>query len=240
MSEDKDILTPSQIEPNLPNDYSTPNAHCNLNVLQEAEERDSSLKNNQDAGADPEYLAMLDERDKMQKEGKWVHKKELTEKPDDWQIVEKFLINRELSYDEEKGHYVDKRGHIRKDEEKKYPVDVHLLKKICAMHPIIKNVHKLVTFCRFGNGVQKKYVYRRINTADTSCRKVLDKEKLEKIANILELEDWRVLIDKENLDAVTKTDRKIMKIKNEMQCYRSKIKDLQEQLKKQKKGASNE
>ena len=61
MSKEKDILTPSQIEPNLPKDYSTPSAHCNLSVLQEAEETNSILKNQQD-DSDLEYLAMLDEK----------------------------------------------------------------------------------------------------------------------------------------------------------------------------------
>ena len=64
MSKEKDILTPSQIEPNLPTDYSTPSAHCNLSVLQEAEETNSILKTKNE-GADPEYVALLDEKGKI-------------------------------------------------------------------------------------------------------------------------------------------------------------------------------
>lgn len=234
MTKEKDILTPSQIEPNLPTDYSTPSAHCNLSVLQEAEETNSILKNQQD-DSDPEYLAMLDEKDKMRKEGKLANRKERSERPLDWKLVEKFLINREFSYDEEKGHYVDRRGHIRKTKEKKYPVDVHLLQKICAMHPIVKNVHKLVVICKF-----KRSIYQRINTAKSSCRKVLNKEQMVKIANILELEDWRILIDRQELDSMSKTENKIKKIKEDMESYRSKIKDLQRELQKQKQGANDD
>ena len=234
MSKEKDILTPSQIEPNLPKDYSTPSAHCNLSVLQEAEETNSILKNQQD-DSDPEYLAMLDEKTKMRKEGKLTDRKEPSEKPFDWQVVEKFLIDREYEFDEEKGYYVDKRGHVRKTKEKKYPVDVHLLQKICAMHPIVRNVHKLIVICKF-----KRSIYQRINTSKSSCRKVLTKEKMVKIANILELEDWRVLIDRQELDSMSKTENKIKKIKEDMESYRSKIKDLQRELKKQKQGVSDD
>ena len=46
-----------------------------------------------------------------------------------------------LNGNEEKGQYIDHRGHVRTEKERKYPVDVHLLKKICAMHPIVKSVH---------------------------------------------------------------------------------------------------
>lgn len=234
MTKEKDILTPSQIEPNFPTDYSTPSAHCNLSVLQEAEETNSILKNQQ-KDTDPEYLAMLDEKAKMQKEGKLADRKEPSGKPFDWQVVEKFLIEKEFKFDEEKGHYVDRRGHIRKTKEKKYPVDVHLLQKICAMHPIVKNVHKLLVICKF-----KKSIYQRINTAKSSCRKVLNKEQMVKIANILELEDWRVLIDRQELDAMSKTENKIKKIKEDMESYRSKIKDLQRELQKQKQGANDD
>ena len=234
MTKEKDILTPSQIEPNLPTDYSAPSAHCNLSVLQEAEETNSILKNQQN-DADPEYLAMLDEKDKMRKEGKLADRKEPSGKPFDWQVVEKFLIDREYEFDEEKGYYVDKRGHVRKTTEKKYPVDVHLLQKICAMHPIVRNVHKLVVICKFNRSI-----YQRITTAKTSCRKVLNKEQMVKIANILELEDWRVLIDRQELDSMSKTENKIKKIKEDMESYRSKIKDLQRELQKQKQGANDD
>lgn len=229
MTKEKDILTPSQIEPNLPKDYSTPSAHCNLSVLQEAEETNSILKN-QENDTDAEYLAMLDEKNKMQKEGKLAYKKEPSERPFEWQVVEKFLIDREYKFDEKSNRYVDRRGHIRKTKEKAYPVDVYLLQKICAMHPIVGNVHKLVSICRFS-----KNVYQRVTVANTSCRKVLTKEKMVKIANILELEDWRVLINKQELDSMSKTEKKIKKIKEDMESYRSKIEDLQKELRKQNK-----
>ena len=61
-----------------------------------------------------------------------------------------------------------------------------------------------------------------------------------KIANILELEDWRVLIDRQELDAMSKTENKIKKIKEDMESYRSKIKDLQRELKKQKQGVNDD
>ena len=61
-----------------------------------------------------------------------------------------------------------------------------------------------------------------------------------KIANILELEDWRVLIDRQELDSMSKTENKIKKIKEDMESYRSKIKDLQRELKKQKQGVSDD
>ena len=118
MSKEKDILTPSQIDPNLPTDYSTPSAHCNLSVLQEAEETNSILKTKNE-GADPEYVALLDEKGKMQQEGVLADKKKTSRKPLDRQIVEKFLINREFNIDEEKGQYIDHRGHVRTEKERK-------------------------------------------------------------------------------------------------------------------------
>jgi chaperonin cofactor prefoldin len=61
-----------------------------------------------------------------------------------------------------------------------------------------------------------------------------------KIANILELEDWRILIDRQELDSMSKTENKIKKIKEDMESYRSKIKDLQRELQKQKQGANDD
>ena len=54
-----------------------------------------------------------------------------------------------------------------------------------------------------------------------------------KIADILELDDWRILIDREGLDALSKKEARIKKIQEEMKDYRSKIQDLQKELKKQ-------
>ena len=224
MSKEKDILTPSQIEPNLPTDYSTPSAHCNLSVLQEAEETNSILKTKNE-GADPEYVALLDEKGKMQQEGVLADKKKTSRKPLDRQIVEKFLINREFNIDEEKGQYIDHRGHVRTEKERKYPVDVHLLKKICAIHPIIKSVHKLVSVCRF-----HKKIYTRLSANKSTVRKAINKEMMIKIADILELDDWRILIDREELDAMSKKEARIKKIKEDMKDYRSKIQDLQKEL----------
>ena len=234
MSKEKDILTPSQIEPNLPTDYSTPSAHCNLSVLQEAEETNSILKTKNE-GADPEYVALLDEKGKMQQEGLLTERKKPSRKPLDRQIVEKFLINREFNIDEEKGQYIDHRGHVRTEKERKYPVDVHLLKKICAMHPIVKNVHKLVNICGF-----HKTMYSRLSPSKATVRKAINKEMMTKIAEILELDDWRTLIDREELDALSKKEQRIKEIREDMKSYRSKIEDLQKELRKQKQGVNDD
>tara|TARA_R100001594_G_scaffold28559_3_gene53797 strand:+ start:1491 stop:2180 length:690 start_codon:yes stop_codon:yes gene_type:complete len=222
----KDILTPNKIQTHAERDYSTPKAHCDLNVLQEAEEKNSLSKIN--AEHDPEYVALLDEKSKMQQEGILANKKPQSNKPFERKMIETFLINREFNIDEKKGQYIDQRGHIRTEKERKYPVDAHLLKKICAMHPIVKSVHKLVSVCRF-----HKKVYSRLSTHKATVRKAINKEMMIKIADILELDDWRILIDREGLDALSKKEARIKKIQEDMKDYRSKIQDLQKELKKQ-------
>ena len=49
-----------------------------------------------------------------------------------------------------------------------------------------------------------------------------------------------LIIDKQELDSMSKTENKIKKIKEDMESYRSKIKDLQRELKKQKQGVSDD
>jgi len=202
--------------------------------LQEAEETNSILKTKNE-GADPEYVALLDEKGKMQQEGLLTERKKPSKKPFEWQDVERFLINREFNIDEEKGQYIDHRGHVRTEKERKYPVDVHLLKKICDMHPIVGNVHKLVKICGF-----HKTIYARLGTSKSTVRKAVNKETMTKIAEILELDDWRNLIDREQLDALSKKEQRIKKIREDMKSYRSKIKDLQRELQKQKQGVNDD
>ena len=50
----------------------------------------------------------------------------------------------------------------------------------------------------------------------------------------------KATIDKQELDSMSKTENKIKKIKEDMESYRSKIKDLQRELKKQKQGVSDD
>ena len=57
---------------------------------------------------------------------------------------------------------------------------------------------------------------------------------MKKIAHILELDDWRTLIDEYEHDLLTKKEVIIQKVKTEMQDYRNKIKDLQKELQLEK------
>ena len=106
----KDILTPNKIQTYAERDYSTPKAHCDLSVLQEAEEKNSLSKINTEH--DPEYIALLNEKSKMQQEGVLANRKPPSEKPLEREVIETFLINREFKIDEK----------IRTNKEKKYPI----------------------------------------------------------------------------------------------------------------------
>ena len=63
----KDILTPKKIQTYAERDYSTPKAHCDLDVMQKAEQVNTISKINPDL--DEDVLAMMDEKSKMYKEG---------------------------------------------------------------------------------------------------------------------------------------------------------------------------
>jgi len=103
------------------------------------------------------------------------------------------------------------------------------------MHPIVKNVHKLVNICGF-----HKTMYSRLSPSKATVRKAINKEMMTKIAEILELDDWRTLIDREELDALSKKEQRIKEIREDMKSYRSKIEDLQKELRKQKQGVNDD
>jgi len=223
----KDILTPNKIQSYAERDYSTPKAHCDLDVMQKAEQVNTISKIN--PHADEDVIAMMDEKSKMYKEGVLAEKKTKSRTPVEREIIETFLINKTFNIDEKKGQYIDKRGHIRTHKEKTYALDVKLLKKIVSLHPIIKSVNRLNSVCEF-----PKATYQRMTTSKTSCRKTLNKKRMKKIAHILELDDWRTLIDEYEHDLLTKKEVIIQKVKTEMQDYRNKIKDLQKELQLEK------
>jgi len=223
----KDILTPNKIQSYAERDYSTPKAHCDLDIMQKAEQVNTISKIN--PHADEDVIAMMDEKSKMYKEGVLAEKKTKSRTPVEREIIETFLINKTFNIDEKKGQYIDKRGHIRTHKEKTYALDVKLLKKIVSLHPIIKSVNRLNSVCEF-----PKATYQRMTTSKTSCRKTLNKKRMKKIAHILELDDWRTLIDEYEHDLLTKKEVIIQKVKTEMQDYRNKIKDLQKELQLEK------
>jgi len=223
----KDILTPKKIQAHAERDYSTPKAHCDLDIMQKAEQVNTISKIN--PHTDEDVIAMMDEQTKMGKEGVLAEKKTKSRTPVEREIIETFLINKTFNIDEKKGQYIDKRGHIRTHKEKTYALDVKLLKKIVSLHPIIKSVNRLNSVCEF-----PKATYQRMTTSKTSCRKTLNKKRMKKIAHILELDDWRTLIDEYEHDLLTKKEVRIQKVKTEMQDYRNKIKDLQKELQLEK------
>tara|TARA_R100001132_G_scaffold20087_1_gene17750 strand:- start:257 stop:949 length:693 start_codon:yes stop_codon:yes gene_type:complete len=223
----KDILTPKKIQSYAERDYSTPKAHCDLDIMQKAEQVNTISKIN--PHTDEDVLAMMDESTKMSKEGVLAEKKTKSRTPVEREIIETFLINKTFNIDEKKGQYIDKRGHIRTHKEKTYALDVKLLKKIVSLHPIIKSVNRLNSVCEF-----PKATYQRMTTSKTSCRKTLNKKRMKKIAHILELDDWRTLIDEYEHDLLTRKEVRIQKVKTEMQDYRNKIKDLQKELQLEK------
>jgi 5-bromo-4-chloroindolyl phosphate hydrolysis protein len=83
-------------------------------------------------------------------------------------------------------------------------------------------------------------MYARLSPASATVRKAINKEMMTKIAEILELDDWRTLIDREELDALSKKEQRIKQIKEDMESYRSKIQGLQKELKKQKRGVNDD
>tara|TARA_R110000824_G_scaffold75557_2_gene191679 strand:- start:210 stop:878 length:669 start_codon:yes stop_codon:yes gene_type:complete len=218
----KDILTPNKIQSYAERDYSTPKAHCDLDVMQKAEQVNTISKINPDL--DEDVLAMMDEKSKMYKEGV-LSKPKQRSRNQEWTDIERQLIKKAGD------GYFDKRGHRRnlvsisnKDGETEYIVNTSLLAEIVGMHPLIRGVHTLVTVCNF-----HKSIYQKISTSKTSARKAITKKQLQQIAEVLSLEDWKTLIDTKAHEMREIKRRETIKTK--MKDYKDQIKQLEKEIK---------
>ena len=86
----KDILTPKKIEPKAERDYSTPKAHCDLDVMQKAEQTNTISKIGHKE--DEDYIAMMDEKNKMYQEGVLAKPKQRSHSQE-WSDIEEQLIS---------------------------------------------------------------------------------------------------------------------------------------------------
>ena len=88
----KDILTPNKIQSNdLTRDYSTPKAHCDLDVMQKAEQTNTISKIGYKE--DEDYIAMMDEKQKMYEEGVLAKPKPKSHNQE-WSDIEEHLIKK--------------------------------------------------------------------------------------------------------------------------------------------------
>jgi len=218
----KDILTPNKIQSYAERDYSTPKAHCDLDVMQKAEQVNTISKIN--PHADEDVLAMMDERTKMHEEGVLAKPKQRSHNQE-WTDIERQLIKKAGD------GYFDKRGHRRnvvsisnKDGEKEYIVNTSLLAKIVGMHPLVRGVQTLITICKF-----HKTIYQKISTSKTSTRKAITKKQLQQIAEVLSLEDWKILVDTKSYE-MRETKRRET-IRTKMEDYKDQIKQLEKEIK---------
>ena len=221
----KDILTPKKIEPKAERDYSTPKAHCDLDVMQKAEQTNTISKIGHKE--DEDYIAMMDEKNKMYQEGVLAKPKQRSHSKE-WSDIEEQLIS---GIDKYKKGYFDRRGHRRNivsksnvEGETEYPVNTALLAKIVSIHPLIRGVHTLVSICNF-----HKSLYQKISKTKSTGRKVITKKQLQKIAEVLSLEDWETLVDK-NAHENKEVERR-KKVIEDMKSYKNKIKELEREIK---------
>jgi len=214
MSNDKPISKAS-VEANLPRDYRQDKAHIDSAVLKQAETFHTNAKLSYPR--DQDVMAIEDERNKMVEEG-IVPKAPHKDTPNLSIEMQQLL--------KEKQVYLDNRGHKRKFPEG-YFLDVVLLHDIVKMHPLIKGVSRLVTVCGF-----KKNTRQRMYRAKSSVLKRLTTEQFKRVAQVLDIEDWKILIDQEKQKSYGLIDK--LSYEEQMQEYKEKIKKLESKVRKLK------
>lgn len=141
-------------------------------------------------GKDPDVVIAMDEKRKLQKEGKFTGRK----KRDDISIKRK--KNRDLSlkqiHDLLEGKIVQRK--------ETYYINHKLVKKLVSINPYIVSVRHLAELCGFINDWQhntsSKY-QALLGNQNQGKYKTLTKEEMKKVAHALKFKEWKVLIHPE-------------------------------------------
>ena len=152
---------------------------------------------------DPDILAMYDETNKMKKEGVLTpvpEKEERLNSPDE--KIEEFLDKNDI--EKEVGYFINRK----------------VINQILDMHPFITSARQLSMKAKFPD---KRY--GQLNLKTKKWYRV-DKQLIKNLANVLEIKDWRILIDHEMAKEYEKNQNKAEK-------YFSSIKELEKKIKEE-------
>lgn len=152
---------------------------------------------------DPDLIALQDESYKMQEEGLLEPKHEKEERlnsPDE--KIEEFLDKNDI--EKEVGYFINRK----------------VISEILKIHPFITSARQL--------SVKAKFPDKRYGQLNLKTKKWyrVDKQLIKNLANVLEIEDWRILIDHEMAKEYAKNQHKAQK-------YLSDIKELEKKIKEQ-------
>jgi|TARA_R100000664_G_scaffold16872_3_gene25695 hypothetical protein len=146
---------------------------------------------------------LMEEFNKMKKEEILAEPKQKEERlnsPDE--KIDEFLKKNEVPRDG--GHFINRK----------------LIGEILKIHPFIKSARQLSTQAKFPNNR-----YGQLNLKTKEWRRV-DKQLIKSLASVLELKDWRVLIDHE-------MDKEYEKNQIKARDYLEKIKEIEKNIKEE-------
>ena len=153
------------------------------------------------AETDPDVIAMIDEKNKMKKEGTLPpshEKEERFNSPDE--KIEEFLDKNDI--EKEVGYFINRK----------------VISEILKIHPFITSARQL--------SVKAKFPDKRYGQLNLKTKKWyrVDKQLIKNLASVLEIEDWRILIDHEMAKEYEKNQEKAQK-------YLSDIRELEKNIK---------
>ena len=139
---------------------------------------------------DQDVVTAIDEKRKLQKEGKFTgHKKR-----DEISIARK--KNRSLTLEQIHGLL---EGKIKQTDETYY-INHELIRKLVSINPYIDSVRHLAELAGFINNWQTSHTttqYQALLGSKNGEYKSLNKEEMKKVAHVLKFKEWRVLIHPE-------------------------------------------
>ncbi len=152
---------------------------------------------------DPDVKTMMEERTKMKKEGTLAlshDREERLNSPD--QKIEEFLDKNDIEK-KEVGYFINRK----------------LVKQIIDMHPFITSARQLSIKAKFPD---KRY--GQLNLKTKQWHRV-DKQLIKNLASVLEIKDWRVLIDHEMTKEYEKNQKKAQKYLSDIEQLEKSIKE---------------
>tara|TARA_R110002020_G_scaffold332447_1_gene547845 strand:- start:1022 stop:1627 length:606 start_codon:yes stop_codon:yes gene_type:complete len=152
---------------------------------------------------DPDLIAMQDESYKMKEEGLLEPKHEKEERfnsPDE--KIEEFLDKNDI--EKEVGYFINRK----------------VISEILKIHPFITSARQLSVKANFPD---KRY--GQLNLKTKKWYRV-DKQLIKNLASVLEIEDWRILIDHKMAKEYERNQEKAQK-------YLSDIKELEKKIKEE-------
>jgi len=151
---------------------------------------------------DPDVKTMMEERTKMKKEGTLTlgyDREERLNSPDE--KIDEFLDKNDV--EKEVGYFINRK----------------VISEILKMHPFITSARQLSAKAKFPD---KRY--GQLNLKTKQWHRV-DKQLIKNLASVLEIKDWRVLIDHEMAKEYEKNQKKAQKYLSDIEQLEKKIKE---------------